>query len=137
MTTDASVTYCDVQGGFAGTGNINSDPLFVGSATGKWGLLAPIFIPMLMQLGISPDLAQAAYRVGDSSTNIITPLMPYFPLVVVFCQRYVKSTGIGTVTAMMLPYSVTFLISWTIFLLVYWAIGLPLGLQASYEYIAP
>ena len=60
---------------------------------------------MLMSLGISPDLTQAAYRVGDSSTNIITPLMPYFPLVVVFCQRYVKSTGIGTLTAMMLPYS--------------------------------
>ena len=113
------------------TGFIN---LFVGSASAKWALLAPIFVPMLMTLGISPDLAQAAYRIGDSSTNIITPLMPYFPLVVVFCQRYVKSTGIGTVTAMMLPYSVTFLIVWTIFLLLYWMIGLPLGLQASYTY---
>ena len=108
--------------------------IFVGSATGKWGLLAPIFIPMLMQLGISPDLTQAAYRVGDSSTNIITPLMPYFPLVVVYCQRYVKSTGIGTVTAMMLPYSMSFLVLWTIFLLLYMFIGLPLGLQASYTY---
>jgi aminobenzoyl-glutamate transport protein len=108
--------------------------LFVGSASGKWGLLAPIFVPMLMQLGISPDLTQAAYRVGDSSTNIITPLMPYFPLVVVYCQRYVKNTGIGTLTAMMLPYSVTFLIIWTIFLLVYYAIGFPLGIQASYTY---
>ncbi len=115
------------------TGIIN---LFVGSASAKWALLAPIFVPMLMQLGISPDLAQAAYRVGDSSTNIITPLMPYFPLVVVFCQRYVKSTGIGTVTAMMLPYSVTFLVAWTIFLLLYWLTGLPLGLQASYTYPA-
>jgi len=114
------------------TGFIN---LFVGSASGKWGLLAPIFVPMLMQLGISPDLAQAAYRVGDSSTNIITPLMPYFPLVVVYCQRYVKGTGIGTLTAMMLPFSVTFIVLWSIFLLIYWAIGLPLGLQASYQYI--
>ena len=113
------------------TGFIN---LFVGSASSKWALIAPIFVPMLMQLGISPDLTQAAYRVGDSSTNIITPLMPYFPLVVVFCQRYVKGTGIGTVTAMMLPYSITFLVVWTIFLLLYWAIGLPLGLQASYTY---
>jgi aminobenzoyl-glutamate transport protein len=113
------------------TGLIN---LFVGSASAKWALLAPIFLPMLMQLGISPDLAQAAYRIGDSSTNIITPLMPYFPLVVVFCQRYVKSTGIGTVTAMMLPYSVTFLIAWTIYLLLYWAAGIPLGLQSSYIY---
>jgi aminobenzoyl-glutamate transport protein len=59
--------------------------LFVGSASAKWALLAPIFVPMLMELGISPDLTQAAYRIGDSTTNIITPLMPYFPLVVVFC----------------------------------------------------
>jgi aminobenzoyl-glutamate transport protein len=108
--------------------------IFVGSASGKWGLLAPIFVPMLMSLGISPDLTQAAYRVGDSSTNIITPLMPYFPLVVVYCQRYVKNTGIGTLTAMMLPYSMTFLVVWTIFLLIYFAIGLPLGIQSSYTY---
>ena len=113
------------------TGFIN---LFVGSASAKWALLAPIFIPMLMQLGISPDLAQAAYRIGDSSTNIITPLMPYFPLVVVFCQRYVKSAGIGTLTAMMLPFSISFLIVWTVFLMAYWALGFPLGLGASYSY---
>jgi aminobenzoyl-glutamate transport protein len=113
------------------TGVVN---LFVGSASAKWALLAPILVPMLMQLGISPDLTQAAYRVGDSSTNIITPLMPYFPLVVVFCQRYVQNTGIGTVVAMMLPFSVTFLIVWTVFLLAYWATGIPLGLQASYTY---
>ena len=100
-------------------------------------MLAPIFVPMLMQLGISPDLAQAAYRIGDSSTNIITPLMPYFPLVVVYCQRYIKGTGIGTLAAMMLPYSISFLIAWTVFLLAYWAIGIPLGLQSSYEYVAP
>ena len=110
--------------------------IFVGSASGKWGLLAPIFVPMLMSLGISPDLTQAAYRVGDSSTNIITPLMPYFPLVVVYCQRYVKNTGIGTLTAMMLPYSVWFLLTWTIFLLIYFFIGIPLGFGASYTYPA-
>tara|TARA_R110002049_G_scaffold20717_23_gene76055 strand:+ start:6075 stop:7619 length:1545 start_codon:yes stop_codon:yes gene_type:complete len=113
------------------TGFVN---LFVGSASGKWGLLAPIFVPMLMSLGISPDLTQAAYRVGDSSTNIITPLMPYFPLVVVYCQRYVKSTGIGTLAAMMLPYSVAFLTVWTVFLLVYYWLGFPLGIQSSYTY---
>lgn len=110
--------------------------LFVGSASGKWALLAPIFVPMLMQLGISPDLTQAAYRVGDSSSNIITPLMPYFPLVVVYCQRYVKDTGIGTLIAMMLPFSIAFLIGWSIFLLGYWALGIPLGLQASYTFPA-
>ncbi len=108
--------------------------LLVGSASGKWALLAPIFVPILMQVGLSPELTQAAYRVGDSTTNIITPLMPYFPLVVAFCQRWVKNTGIGTVTSMMLPFSVTLLITWTIFLIVYWAIGIPLGLQASYVY---
>lgn len=113
------------------TGLLN---LFVGSASAKWALLAPIFVPMLMELGISPDLTQAAYRVGDSTTNIITPLMPYFPLVVVYCQRYIKTTGIGTVTAMMLPYSVTFIVLWTLFLLAYWSLGIPLGLQSSYTY---
>jgi aminobenzoyl-glutamate transport protein len=108
--------------------------LFIGSASGKWALLAPIFVPMLMSLGVSPDFTQAAYRVGDSSTNIITPLMPYFPLVVVYCQRYVTGTGIGTLAAIMLPYSMWFLCSWSIFLLIYYALGLPLGLQSSYTY---
>ncbi|MGX5172868.1 AbgT family transporter [Aliikangiella sp. IMCC44653] len=108
--------------------------LFVGSSSAKWGLLAPIFVPMLMQLGISPDLTQAAYRVGDSTSNIVTPLMPYFPLVVVYCQRYVKGTGIGTVIAMMLPYSIALMVGWTIFLLIYWWIGIPLGIQSSYVY---
>lgn len=108
--------------------------LFVGSASAKWALLAPIFVPMLMQLGISPDLTQAAYRVGDSTSNIITPLMPYFPLVVVYCQKYVKSTGIGTLVAMMLPYTLAFLVAWTAFLLLMWGLEVPLGLQASYEY---
>jgi aminobenzoyl-glutamate transport protein len=97
-------------------------------------LLAPIFVPMLMQLGYSPELTQAAYRVGDSTTNIITPLMPYFPLVVVYGQRYVKGTGIGTLTSTMLPYSLAFLVVWTAFLLLYWALGFPLGLQAPYTY---
>jgi aminobenzoyl-glutamate transport protein len=108
--------------------------LLIGSASAKWALLAPIFVPMLMQVGLAPELTQAAYRVGDSSTNIITPLMPYFPLVVVFCQRYVKSAGIGTVASLMLPYSVVFLISWTLFLLLFWTLGLPLGLQSAYTY---
>ena len=111
--------------------------LVVGSASAKWALLAPIFVPMLMQVGISPELTQAAYRVGDSTTNIITPMMPYFPLVVVFAQRYVKGTGIGTVTALMLPYSLVFLIMWTLFLLAYWQMGLPLGLSAEYGYELP
>ncbi len=108
--------------------------LFVGSASAKWALLAPIFVPMLMQVGIAPELTQAAYRVGDSSSNIITPLMPYFPLVVVYCQKYVKKTGIGTLTSLMIPYSIVFMVFWTAFLLLFWMIGIPLGLGASYAY---
>ena len=111
--------------------------LLIGSASAKWAMLSPIFVPMLMLLGISPELAQAAYRIGDSSTNIITPMMPYFPLVVVFCQRYVKNTGIGTVTSLMLPYSLSFLVLWTAFLFLYWSIGIPLGIQGHYEYVVP
>lgn len=111
--------------------------IFIGSASAKWALIAPIMVPMLMQLGISPDLTQASYRVGDSVSNIITPLMPYFPLVVVYCQKYVKSTGIGTLVSTMIPYSAAFFFLWTIFLLIYWALGIPLGLQATYEYISP
>jgi aminobenzoyl-glutamate transport protein len=110
--------------------------LLIGSASAKWALLAPIFVPMLMQLGLSPELTQAAFRVGDSCTNIVTPMMPYFPLVVVFCQRYVKGTGIGTLTSLMLPYSVVFLVVWTLFLLAYWKLGLPLGPAAPYTYPA-
>jgi aminobenzoyl-glutamate transport protein len=109
--------------------------LMIGSASAKWALIAPVFVPMLMQLGVSPDLTQAAYRVGDSSTNIITPLLPYFPLIVLFCRKWVQSSGIGTVLALMLPYSVTFLVGWTAWLLLYWSLGLPLGLQSSYEYV--
>jgi aminobenzoyl-glutamate transport protein len=111
--------------------------LFVGSASAKWLLIAPIFVPMLMQLGIAPELTQAAYRIGDSSANIVTPLMPYFPLVVVFCRRYVGGAGIGTLIAMMLPYALLLLLGWTLLLLGYWALGLPLGLQAGYVYPSP
>lgn len=108
--------------------------LLIGSASAKWALLSPIFVPMLMELRMSPELTQAAYRIGDSCTNIITPLMPYFPLVVVYCQRYVKSTGIGTLAALMMPYSMAFLVCWTGLLLAYWGLGLPLGIRAGYVY---
>ncbi len=108
--------------------------LFVGSASAKWLIIAPIFVPMLMKLGVSPELTQAAYRVGDSSSNIITPLLPYFPLVVVFCRRYHRGTGIGTLVSMMLPYAVALGFLWTLFLLGYWALGIPLGIQGGYTY---
>jgi aminobenzoyl-glutamate transport protein len=128
MGLPAAVT---IVGIIALCGGVN---LLVGSASAKWALLSPIFVPMLMQLGLSPELTQAAYRIGDSSTNIITPLMPYFPLVVAFSQRYVKKTGIGTLVSMMLPYSIAFLIFWTAFLLLFWALGIDLGIGGGYNY---
>jgi aminobenzoyl-glutamate transport protein len=114
------------------TGFVN---LLIGSASAKWALIGAVMVPMLMELGISPDLTQAAYRVGDSSTNIITPLMPYFPLIVVFCRKYVKSSGIGTLVALMLPFSITLIVLWTAFLLGFWALDIPLGIGSTYEYV--
>lgn len=110
--------------------------LFVGSASAKWALIGSVMVPMLMELGVSPDFTQAAYRVGDSSTNIITPLLPYFPLIIVFCRKYVQSTGIGTLIALMLPYSVAMLVCWTAFLLGFWALDIPLGVGSTYTYPA-
>ncbi len=108
--------------------------LFIGSMSAKWALIGPIFIPMLMAVGISPELAQAAYRVGDSASNIITPMLTYFPLIVIFFQRYSKKSGIGTVASTMLPFSIVFLIGWTAFLLLFWGLGLPLGIASTYTY---
>lgn len=101
--------------------------LVIGSASAKWTLLAPIFVPMFMLLGYSPELVQGAYRVGDSCTNIITPLNQYFPLILGFAVRYVPKTGIGTMLAMMLPYAIAFLIAWTLMLIAWIALGLPVG----------
>lgn len=101
--------------------------LFIGSASAKWALMAPVFVPMFMLSGISPEAVQVAYRIGDSSTNIITPLMPYFGVVVAFVQKYDKDAGIGTILAMMLPYSIAFLLLWSILLASWILLGLPLG----------
>lgn len=108
--------------------------LFIGSASAKWALMSPILVPMLMQVGLAPEFVQAGYRVGDSVGNIVTPLMQYFPLVVVYCRRWSKSTGVGNVVAWMLPYSIVFLIAWSALLLAFHALGLPLGLQSAYAY---
>lgn len=101
--------------------------LFVGSASAKWAIMAPVFVPMFMLMGYSPELTQAAYRIGDSTTNIVTPLMPYFPLVVAFGQKYEKNLGIGTLIAMMLPYAIAFLVGWSLLLMIWFICGLPLG----------
>jgi aminobenzoyl-glutamate transport protein len=96
-------------------------------AIAKWALLAPIFIPLFIRLGVAPQTVLAAYRVGDSPANVLTPLMAYFPLIVVFTQRYKKDSGIGTVVAMMLPYMIILSIVWTVFFVVWYLIGIPLG----------
>lgn len=111
--------------------------LFVGSASAKWGLLAPLLVPMLMLTGISPEMSTAAYRVGDGATNIITPLMPYFPLILVFCQRWKPDFGMGSLAATMLPYSLWLLISGAL-LTVFWVVfQLPLGPAASVQFSLP
>ena len=101
--------------------------LTMGSASAKWAIMAPVFIPMFMLLGYTPELVQAAYRVGDSSTNIISPMMSYFALVVAFMEKYDPRAGIGTVVATMLPYTVVFLIVWMILLSLWLIFGLPVG----------
>jgi aminobenzoyl-glutamate transport protein len=101
--------------------------LVMSSASAKWALLAPVFVPMFMLLGYSPELVQGAFRVGDSCTNIITPLLSYFPLILTFAQKYDPRTGIGTLIATMLPYSLVFLVVWTLLLVVWIMLGLPMG----------
>lgn len=101
--------------------------LFMGSASAKWAVMAPVFVPMFMLLGYTPEFAQAAYRIGDSSTNIVSPMMTYFALIVAFVARYEPKAGIGTVIATMLPYTVVFLVSWTALLVIWMLAGLPVG----------
>ena len=93
----------------------------------KWAILAPIFVPLMLRLGVEPQTVLAAYRTGDSPTNVLTPLMPYFPLMVVFAARYQKDTGIGTVIALMLPYALILAVAWTAFFMLWYLVGIPLG----------
>ncbi len=111
--------------------------LFVGSASAKWALLAPVMVPMLMLLNISPEMTTAAYRVGDSATNIITPLMVYFPLILTFCQRWKPDFGLGSLAATMIPYSMFLMIGGLIMVILWVALGIPLGPGASIGYELP
>ena len=106
------------------SGTIN---LVMGSASAKWALLAPIFVPMFMFLGYTPELTQVVYRIGDSVTNIISPMMSFFALIIVFFEKYDKKSGIGNLVATMLPYSVVFFIGWIILLIVWLLLGWQLG----------
>jgi aminobenzoyl-glutamate transport protein len=105
--------------------------LFIGSASAKWAIFAPIFVPMFMFLGYSPELVQASYRVGDSVTNIISPMMSYFALIITFINKYDPKAGIGTLIATMIPYSIAFFIVWTLLFIVWFLLGLPLGPGAN------
>jgi len=111
--------------------------MLMGSASAKWAILAPIFIPMFMIMGYSPELSQVVYRIGDSVTNVISPMMSFFALIIAFIQKYEPKAGIGTIIATMMPYSIAFLVVWIILLVVWLLFDIPLGPNATIEYILP
>jgi len=136
MATVAAVN----MGYFLGHTNLGTIPLLTGfvlvvfvvgilmpQIIPKWALFAPVFVPLFMQLGIAPEAVLAAYRVGDSPSNVINPLMPYFALIVTFVQRYQKDAGVGTVIALMLPYAVALTVVWTLLLIAWLMLGIPFG----------
>jgi aminobenzoyl-glutamate transport protein len=103
--------------------------MFMGSASAKWAIMAPVFIPMLMLIDppYHPGLTQAAFRIGDSVTNLITPMMSYFALIVTFAQKYDEKYGIGTIISTMLPYTVVLTVGWILLLVIWMILGIPLG----------
>ncbi len=111
--------------------------MLMGSASAKWAILAPIFIPMFMIMGYSPELSQVVYRVGDSVTNVISPMMSFFALIIAFVQKYDLKAGIGTIIAAMLPYTIVFLIFWILLIVVWLLVGIPLGPGAGIHYSLP
>lgn len=101
--------------------------LLIASASAKWAIMAPVFVPMFMLMGIAPETTQLAYRVGDSSTNMIAPLLSYIPLILYAMRRYKPDSSLGTLTSLMLPYSFVIIITWTLFMLVWLYAGIPIG----------
>lgn len=108
--------------------------MFMGSASAKWAIMGPVFIPVFMLLGYSPELSQAVFRIGDSVTNIISPMMSFFALIIVYYQKYDEKAGIGTLIATMLPYSIVFFIGWVVLLIAWILLGIPLGPEAGLYY---
>ncbi|KGX91363.1 aminobenzoyl-glutamate transporter [Pontibacillus halophilus JSM 076056 = DSM 19796] len=108
--------------------------MFMGSASAKWAIMAPVFVPIMMRLGYSPEFTTLIYRIADSTTNVISPLMTYFAIVIAFAQKYDKRIGIGTLVSTMLPYSIAFFIIWIIVLFVWMALGIPIGPGAGIEF---
>ncbi len=111
--------------------------MLMGSASAKWAILAPVFIPMFMIMGYSPELSQVVYRIGDSVTNVISPMMSFFALIIAFFQKYEPKAGIGTIIATMVPYSMAFLVVWILLLVAWLLIGIPLGPDAGIHYTLP
>ncbi len=111
--------------------------MLMGSASAKWAILAPIFIPMFMIMGYSPELSQVVYRIGDSVTNVVSPMMSFFALIIAFVQKYDSKAGIGTIIATMVPYSIAFFFAWIILLVAWLLLGLPLGPGAGIHYVLP
>jgi aminobenzoyl-glutamate transport protein len=111
--------------------------MLMGSASAKWAILAPIFIPMFMIMGYSPELSQVVYRIGDSVTNVVSPMMSFFALIIAFVQKYDSKAGIGTIIATMVPYSIAFFLGWVVLLVAWLLLGLPLGPNAGIHYTLP
>jgi aminobenzoyl-glutamate transport protein len=111
--------------------------LFMGSASAKWAIMAPVFVPMFMIMGYSPEIVQNSYRIGDSVTNIISPLLPYYPIIIAFARKYKPDLGVGTLISLMLPYSISFLICWSLLFAVWFLLGLPIGPDAPIFYSMP
>ena len=109
--------------------------MFMGSASAKWAIMAPVFVPMFMLLGYHPALTQMVFRIGDSLTNVITPMMSYFALIVAFAEKYDEDYGIGTIISTMLPYSIVFGLFWTILLIAWMLLGLPVGPDGPIQYL--
>ncbi|WP_448856364.1 AbgT family transporter [Corynebacterium camporealensis] len=108
--------------------------LFITSGSAQWALMAPVIVPMMMYVGTSPEVSQMLFRIGDSPTNIITPMSPYFALALTFLQRYYKRAGVGTLMSLALPYSISMLVGWFIFFAIWYLIGIPLGPGSPMEY---
>lgn len=103
--------------------------MFMGSASAKWAIMAPVFVPMFMILGYHPGLTQAAFRIGDSVTNVITPMMSYFALIVTYAQNYDEKNGIGTIISLMIPYTVVFMLVWAVMMTIWMLLGIPVGVD--------
>lgn len=108
--------------------------LIITSASSKWAILAPVLVPMLMAVGLSPELTQAAFRISDSAVNVSTPMFAFYPLIISYMQRYSSQAGVGTLVSMMVPYSIGLLITLTAMLYIFWGLSIPLGFNSGYTY---